>query len=143
MTQGKTKALRPPRQSLSPHPLIWVLKVIYSNIRGEALKVHLADKDAIADRNVEPEAKLQLSSHTQICGQFFFPPPPLSLCWFSVGSPPNSIFPSCLLSSHLQLLVSHPHSTPLLICFLTSAYTSPSLFPPYQLLLVSFVPSSF
>lgn len=129
-TQGKTKVLRPPQQSFSPHRLIWVLKVIYSNIRGEASKVHLADKDATADRNVVPGARLQLCillSHRHMDG--FSPStsstlPLLALC---PPLPSKKHFPSCLLSSHPQLLVSLPPSlTSLLSSYLFSL-------PPTQL----------
>lgn len=148
-TQGETKVLWPPQHSLSPHRLIWVLKVIYSNIRGEASKVHLADKDAIADRNVVPGARLPLcillsrtdtwtvSSlhllHSLPVGSLSSSP--LQTAFFL----PSFIFPPptpCLSPSL-------PHHAPLLLSVLTSAYTSPSLFPPYQLLLISLVPPSF
>ncbi len=146
-TQGKTAALRPLSPSISCHHLIWVLKVIYSNIRGKTSKVHLADKDAIADRNVVPGAKLQICilpspslTHRHV-DSFFSPPPPLFPCHLSVLL--NSVFsPVFSLSSHFQLCLPLPHHAPLLLSVLTSAYTSPSLFPPRQLLLDSLLPPS-
>lgn len=105
MTQSETTALWPPSLSLSPHRLIRILKVIYSNIRGEASKVHLADKDAIADRNVVPGARLQLCilhssslTHRHI-DSFFSSPPPLCPCRLSVLlSPSRQCFLFCLFS---------------------------------------------
>lgn len=142
MTQGETTALWPPSRPVSPHRLIWVLKVIYSNIRGEASKVHLADKDAIADRYVVPGARLQLCILFLSRTQFLSLPPPLSpcrlsvllcpskrcslSCLFSIFPPPTPSLPRSLttpLSSYLSSLPpTHLHP-----CFpLADSYSTPS-----------------
>lgn len=127
-------------------PLIWVLKVIYSNICGEASKVHLADKDAIADRNVVPGARLQLCillslslSHTDTQTVFLSTTSTLSLSLRHL-SPLSTTFSTVFSpSSHLPLPPS-PRSSPLLLSVLyfrlhISIPISPSPTPTHNSLL--------
>ena len=125
-------------------PLIRVLKVIYSNICGKASKVHLADKDAIADRNVVPGARPQLCipvslSFTHRYTDSFSPHHlhslPLSLLFPHLPSNTFSIvfIPVFFLSSHLQLPPSPCFSlsllppTHLLPCFpFANSHSTPS-----------------
>lgn len=109
-------------------PLIRVLKVIYSNICGKASKVHLADKDAIADRNVVPGARPQLCiplslSFMQIHRQFFSPPSPLSRFSFLISPLRLSPQISFLSFFYLPTFNSLPHHA--FLC-------------PYSLLHISF-----
>lgn len=123
------------------------LKVIYSNICGGASKVHLADKVAIADRNVVPGARLQLFTLLFLSQAVFLSttsalaPSVVSLSLHPLEKTFSTVF---YLSSHPRRLLSLRRQAPLLslLSVLTPAYTSPSLFPPRRLPLNSRLPLS-